>query len=191
MKTKAFWIGACLLMLSACGPLIGGMMVANDGVKDFKVLQGSLADLTAGSRVAILGPFDKTPEAFYICRGEEAAAFTSAFNMSGLFSAELEINSRFPEELPQAHQFKGRTRVELQKTLDLKNLPDLIMSGTILRREMVAAPSNGIIMTVAYRLEFLNLVDGRTTILEVTTRELFQDAVPKTVEYMAKQMGAR
>ncbi len=108
MKTKTFWAGVCLLMLSACGPIIGGMMVASNGVKDFNVITGDLADLPMGSRVAVLGPFDKTDEAFYICRGEDAAAFASAFNQSGLFSAELAMDTRFPTELPQAGQFKGR-----------------------------------------------------------------------------------
>ncbi len=189
MKTKAFWAVICLLMLTACGPMIGGMMVATNGVKNFEILQGDLADLTIGSHVVVLGPFDKTPESFYICRGEEAAAFASAFNQSGLFSAELEIATRFPKELPQAHQFKGRTQKELQTALDLKSEPDFIMSGTILTREMVAAPANGVIMTVAYRLEFLNLDNGRTTVVEVTVKELFQEAIPEVVEYMAGQMA--
>ncbi len=191
MKTKAFWAGLCLLMLSACGPIIGGMMVANNGVKDFKVLQGNLSDLPSGSHVAVLGPFDKTPEAFYICRGEEAAAFTSAFNQSGLFAAELDIDTRFPAELPKVSQFKGRTPAEVQKSLGLRQDPDLVMSGTILSREMVAAPAQGVIMTVAYRLEFLNLGNGRITIIEIATKEMFQDVIPETVEYLAKQMGGR
>lgn len=191
MKTKAFWAVFCLLLLSACGPLIGGMMVAGNGVKDFKVLQGNLADLSGNRHLAVLGPFDKTSEAFYICRGEEAAAFTSAFNLSGLFSAELDMDTRFPDVLPQAHQFKGRSQAELQRELGLKQTPDLIMTGTILKREMVAAPANGVIMTAAYRLEFLNLVNGQSTVIEVTTQELFQDVIPKTVEYLATQMRGR
>jgi hypothetical protein len=191
MKTKAFWAGLCLLTLSACGPMIGGMMVAGNGVKDFKALQGDLSNLPSGSRVAVLGPFDKTPEAFYICRGEEAAAFTSAFNQSGLFSAELDVKTRFPDELPQASQFKGQTQAEVQKALGLQQSPDLIMSGTILSREMVAAPAQGVIMTVAYRLEFLNLGNGQTTVIEVAIKEMFQDVIPETVEYLVKQMGGR
>lgn len=191
MKTKAFWAGLCLLMLSACGPMIGGIMVASNGVKDFDIHQGKLTDLSTGSRIVVLGPFDKTPEAFYICRGEDAAGFTSAFNQTGLFSAELAIDTRFPDELPQARQLKGQTTAEVQKTLGLEKSPDLVMSGTILSREMVAAPAQGVIMTVAYRLEFLNLDNGRTTVIEVTTKDMFQDVIPETVEHLAKQMGGR
>lgn len=189
MKTKAFWAVICVLMLSACGPIIGGMMVASNGIKDFKVIQGSLSDLPRGSQVVVVGPFDKTPEAFYICRGEEAAAFASAFNHTGLFSAALEVDTRFPDQMPQARQFKDRNPADIQKAYGLQQTPTLVMSGTILSREMVAAPANGVIMTVAYRLEFFNLANGRLTIIEITAKELFQEVIPESVTYLAKQLA--
>ena len=188
MKTKKLWAGLCLLLLSACGPMIGGMMVSSNEVKDFKVVQGNLSDLRPGSHAVVIGPFDKTPEAFYICRGEEAAAFTTAFNLSGLFKAELEVETRFPDKLPQARHFKGQTPREVQKELGLEMVPSLVVSGTILSREMVAAPAQGVIMTASYRLEFLDLESGEITIIEVLTKELFQDVIPQTVEYMLKQI---
>jgi len=188
MKTKAFWAGFSLLFLSACGPMIGGMMVAGNGIKDFEVVQGDFTALPLGSQVAVLGPFDKTDQAFYICRGEEAAAFANAFNQFGPFSAELDVDTRFPEKLPGATQFKGRTPAEAQQTLGLEKTPDIIMSGTILSREMTAAPAKGVIMTARYRLEFLNLADGLTTVIEVSTQDMFQDVVPNTVRYLAKQL---
>lgn len=191
MKTKTFLVGLCLITLSSCGPLIGSMMVASNGVKDFNVTQGNLTDLPTGSRVAVLGPFDKTGEAFYICRGEDAANFASAFNQSGLFSAELAMDTRFPTELPQASQFKDRTKVELQNLLGLGKAPDLIMSGTITSREMTTAPANGVIMKASYRLEFLNPDNNQTTVIEVTAQEMFQDLVLETVEHMAQQMSGQ
>lgn len=189
MKAKAFLAGLFLLMASACGPIIGGMMVASNGVKDFKVVQGSLADLRPGSHVVVLGPFDKTPEAFYICRGEEAAAFATAFNQSGLFTAHLEIDTRFPDTMPQAGQYRGQTSQAVQASLGLQQSPQFVMSGTILSREMVAAPANGVIMTAAYRLEFVNRGTGQTTIIEILAKELFQEVIPATVEYLAGQVG--
>lgn len=189
MKTKTFLVGLCLVMLSACGPIIGGMMVASNGVKDFKVTQGNLADLTGGSRVAILGPFDKTDEAFYICRGEDAATFASAFNQVGLFSTELAMDTRFPTELQQANQLKGRTKAELQKLLGLEKEPDLIMSGIITSRDMTAAPANGVIMKASYRLEFMNPDNSQTTVIEVTTQEMFQELILETVEHLAQQIN--
>jgi len=191
MKTKALWAGVALLLLSACGPMIGGMMVASNGIKEFKVVKGQLQDLRPGSKLAVLGPFDKTQEAFYICRGEEAAAFTSAFNQTGLFAAELAIDTRFPTPLPKASDWRGRTSAAAQAELQLASTPELIMSGTILKREMVAAPAEGIIMTVAYRLEFLELASGQTTIIELTVKELFQEAIPQAVEELIRQRNSR
>jgi len=170
--------------------MIGGMMVAGNGIKDFKVIQGNLSALAMGSQVAVLGPFDKTDQAFYICRGEEAAAFASAFNQFGLFSAELDVDTRFPETLPEAAQFKGRTSADVQKALGLQKTPDIVMSGTILSRGMTAAPANGVIMTASYRLEFLNLADGQTTVIEISVQDMFQDVVPSAVKHLAEQMGS-
>ena len=189
MKTKAFWAGLSLLFLSACGPIIGGMMVAGNGIKDFEVVQGDFSALPLASQIVVLGPFDKTDQAFYICRGEEAAAFASAFNQLGLFSAELDVDTRFPEKLPEAVQFKGRTPAEAQQSLGLQKTPELIMSGTILSREMTAAPAKGVIMTARYRLEFLNLTDGQTTVIEISAQDMFQDVIPNTVRHLAKQLG--
>ncbi len=189
MKTKTLWAGLCLLLLTACGPMIGGMMVSGNGVKDFDVISGDLADLKPGSQVAVLGPFDKTAEAFYICRGEEAAFFTSSFNQTGLFSAELAIDTRFPEVLPTAKQFRGQSPAAVQAALELSKIPEIVMSGTILKRDMVAAPAQGVIMTVTYRLEFLNLASGQTTVAEVKVKEMFQDAIPETVNELARQLG--
>jgi hypothetical protein len=189
MKTKAFWAGLCLLFLTACGPMIGGMMVAGNGIKDFKVIQGDLATLAMGSQVVVLGPFDKTDQAFYICRGEDAATFASAFNQFGLFSAELDVDTRFPEKPPVTAQFKGRTSSDVQQALGLKKAPDLVMSGTILSRSMTAAPANGVIMTSNYRLEILKLSDGQTTVIEITVQDMFQDVIPSAVKHLAEQMG--
>ena len=191
MKTKAFWAGLSLLFLSACGPIIGGMMVAGNGIKDFEVVQGDFSALPLASQIVVLGPFDKTDQAFYICRGEEAAAFANAFNQFGPFSAELDVDSQFPEKLPGAAHFKGRTPAEAQQTLGLKKAPDIIMSGTILSREMTAAPARGVIMTARYRLEFLNLTDGLITVIEVAAQGMFQDVVPNTVKYLAKQLDTK
>ena len=193
MRTKAFWAALMLaaLLLGACGPMIGGMMTAANGIKDFRVTGGSLATLRPGARVAIVGPFDKTPEAFYICRGEDDAYFASSFKQSGLFAAELAIPDRFPKQLPKAVDWRGKSAGEIQQALKLAAPPDYVMSGTILRREMVAAPAQGVIMKVAFRLDFLEVATGKTTTVEANVQELFQDAVPAIVKELARQMGRR
>ena len=189
MKTKAFWAGFCLLLLSGCGPIIGGMMVASTGVKDFTVVRGDLEGMRPGAKLAVLGPFATTAESFYICRGEEAANFTTEFNQLGLFQAELSMASRFPEQPIDLGVWAGRQPAEVARALSLKAVPEWLMTGTILHRQMVAAPAQGVIMHVTYRLEFLELGSGQTVILEVAVKELFQDAVPATVEDLARRLG--
>lgn len=193
MRTKAFWgvLVLAVLWLSACGPIIGGAMVASNGIKDFRVTNGSLAALRPGARLAVIGPFDKTPEAFYICRGEDEAAFASSFRQSGLFAAELAIPNRFPKQLPKSADWRGRPAGEIQQAFQLNTPPDFVMSGTILRREMIAAPTQGVLMTVAFRLDFLDVTTGNTTSVEVDVREKFQDTIPAIVQELARQMGKR
>ena len=193
MRTKAFWplLALTLLLLGACGPIIGGVMVLGNGVKDFRVINGSLATLRPGAKLAIIGPFDKTAEAFYICRGEDDAYFASSFRQNGLFAAELAIPDRFPKQLPKATDWRGKSPAEIQQALRLSAPPDYVMSGTILRREMVAAPMQGVIMKVAFRLDFLELSTGKITTVETSVEELFQDAIPAIVKEMGQQMRWR
>ncbi|NJC89060.1 MAG: hypothetical protein FIB02_11120 [Desulfuromonas sp.] len=193
MRTKTFWAALALavLLLSACGPIIGSMMVSSNGIKEFRVTSGSLATLRPGSRLAIIGPFDKTPEAFYICRGEDDAYFASSFKQNGLFAAELAIPDRFPKQYPKIADWRGKTPAEVQQALQLTAPPDYLMSGTILRRDMDAAPTQGVIMKVAFRLEFLELATGKVTTVQVDVQELFQDAIPAIVKEFGRQMGRR
>lgn len=193
MRTKAFWcvLGLALLLLGACGPIIGGIMAAGNGIKEFHVTGGTLATLKPGARLAVVGPFDKTAEAFYICRGEDDAYFVSSFKQSGLFAAELAIPDRFPKQLPKATDWRGKSGAEVQRALELSAPPDLVMSGTILRREMVAAPAQGVIMKVAFRLDFLELGTDRVTSVEIEAQELFQRAIPEIVAELARQAGRR
>ncbi|TLM67652.1 MAG: hypothetical protein FDZ69_03925 [Deltaproteobacteria bacterium] len=193
MRTKAFWplMVLAALLLGACGPIIGGIMVAGNGVKEFRVTGGNLATLRPGARLAIIGPFDKTAEAFYICRGEDDAYFASSFKQQGLFNAELSIPDRFPKQLPKTADWRGKSPAEVQQALHLNAAPDYLMSGTILRREMVAAPMQGVIMDVAFRLEFLELATGKITTVETRAEELFQEAIPAIVTEFGRQMGRR
>ena len=53
---------------------------------------------------------------------------------------------------------------------------------------MVAAPMQGVITHVAYRLDFLDLNSGQAVRVEVTVKELFQEAVPAIVEELARRI---
>jgi len=168
--------------------MMGGMMTASNGVKEFNLERGSLETLKPGSRLAVLGPFATTPSSFEICRGEEAAIFTSVFNQTGLFSAELAMNSRFSEESTQVADWHGKSPQSIKETFSLDNPPDVLMSAVILYREMIPAPTKGIVMKVGYRLDFLDLATGKETSVEIMVQEMFNDAVPSSVDALAKHI---
>ena len=188
MQRYFYLIIASLLFLSSCGPIIGGAMVAGNGVKDFQVVRGDLSSIRTGSHLAVLGPFATTESSFEICRGEEAAAFTNNFNKTGLFISELAMNNRLSETIPHSSDWRKSSPEEVQKALGLSNSPDLVMSATILSREMVPAPARGIIMKVGYRLDFLDLNSDQETSIEITVQQMFQDAVPASVQAFAQHL---
>ncbi len=191
MRTKAFLVLLLVLLLSACGPIIGSMMVSSNGIKEFRVVSGNLSVLRPGARVAVLGPFATTPSSFEVCRGEEAASFTASFNQTGLFPAELAMTNRLAKPTPRSADWQGQKPAAVQQAMGLANSPDLLMSATILHREMVAAPAQGVIMKVGYRLDFLELASGQTVSIEISVQEMFQEAVPASVKELAKHLGRR
>jgi hypothetical protein len=182
---------AALLLLSACGPIIGSMMTSSNGIKEFRVVSGNLTALRPGARLAVLGPFATTSASFEICRGEEAAAFAASFNQTGLFATELAMTNRLAKPTPRSDDWRGQSPASVQKAMGLANPPDILMSATILYREMTAAPAQGVIMKVGYRLDFLELTSGQTTSVEISVQEMFQEAVPASVHELAKRMGRR
>lgn len=183
-------IAVCLLPLSACGPMIGGMMVSSNGIKEFRVIGGNLDMIQPADRVAVLGPFATTESSFIICSGEEAAAFVSNFNQTGLFASELAMNKRLVNTPPRSADWHGKTPASVQKSLGLSYPPDVLMSATILSREMVPAPAQGIIMKVTYRLDFLELTSGKETSVEIAVQQMFRDAVPAAVEALAQHLAS-
>jgi hypothetical protein len=179
-----------LLLFAGCGPIIGASMVAGGGAKDFTLVSGQLKSLKPGSRVLVVAPFAKTDEAFYICRGEEAANFTSTFNDTGLFQADFHLSDRFAKDSNLVDQLKQKSPALIQSELGLAEAPDLLMSGVILNRSMVAAPAQGIMMDVGYRLEFYDLRSQKTTSVEIQVKDLFQECIGDAVNELMSQISS-
>jgi len=191
MSNCKFFVLGALLFLVGCGPIIGAGMVAGGGVKDFEVVEGRLDDIQPGSNVLIVGPFAKTESAYYICRGEEAANFTSAFNSIGLFHADFHMQERFGDPENTAAKLKQMTAEQLQKEFGLKKRPELLLTGVILKRSTVAAPANGVLMDVGYRLEFYDLEQNKQTSIRVRVKDLFQDCIVDVAEALAAEVTGR
>lgn len=189
MKVKSLGGILILLFLAACGPIIGSAMVSSNGVKDFKVTEGQLSDLKAGSQVLIVAPFATTPESFYICRGEDASVFVDAINETGLFNADFHMENRFEDNSGLIAGLKKESPSTVQSKLHLKDAPQIIMTGTVLKRQTVAAPAKGVIMEVSYRLEFYNLTSAKKTVIEIDVKDMFQDCIRTAVKELTKRVA--
>ncbi|PLX77754.1 MAG: hypothetical protein C0615_04745 [Desulfuromonas sp.] len=191
MRAKFFLTLILMLALTACGPMFGSMMLKSNGVKDFKVVTGQLSDLKPGSKVLVIAPFTITAESFYICRGEDATMFVDEFNKSGLFMADYHMADQFGDNTALIKRLKGESPMQIQTELGLAEAPDYLVTGTIMKRETVAAPTKGVLMRATYRLEFTNLSNSKKTILEINAQELFQDTIPAVVKDLVKRMTGR
>ena len=189
MKVKSLMAILSVVLLVACGPIIGSSMVASNGIKGFEVTKGTLSDLKAGSRVLIVAPFAKTPEAFYICRGEDASVFVDAINETGVFSADFHMDDRFEDNSALIASLEKLSPAEIQSKLHLKEAPQILLTGTILYRETVAAPAKGVIMKVGYRLEFLDLSSAKKTVIEIDVKDMFQSCIRTAVQELTKRIA--
>lgn len=185
---KSFVCLLSILVLAGCGPIIGSFMVAGGGVKDFQVLEGSAKSLTPGANLLVLGPLDKTERAYYICRGDEAAKFTSEINASGLFKADFHLADRYADNALFFASLKQKTPATIQQELGLSSPPDILLTGVVLHRSTVAAPTRGVLMDVGYRLEFYDLKSKQKVTFEVEVKNLFQDCITDVVSELLTQI---
>ncbi len=85
---------------------------------------------------------------------------------------------------------KQKTPAQIQAELGLAEAPDLLMTGVILQRSTIAAPAQGVLMDVGYRLEFYDLQRPQTTQVDVRVKDLFQECITAVVdELMARITG--
>ena len=174
--------------LIGCGPIIGQMMRAADGVKGFEVKHGTLANLGRGQSALVLGPFAKTAEAFYIARGEDAVGFAEELQRQGVLQATVHVEPMGTAVDPE--QVRGLTPEQLRQRYGLAEVPARVVFGTIMKRKTVIAPTRGVVMIVAYRLEFFDPVSKDSTVLMVAVRDLAERCIPLAVEEIRRQLDA-
>ncbi|NTV12490.1 MAG: hypothetical protein HGA96_00930 [Desulfobulbaceae bacterium] len=179
-----------LLSLVACGPIIGQLMRAADGVKNFRVVSGDLASLRKGLHILVVGPFDMAPGAWEISRGDDAAFFLMELNRASFFSAELHMGDRYAKAAKSVAEAKAKSAAQLKADYALEAEPDVLMFATVLSRETIVAPTRGIIMEVGYRLEFYNPTTTKSTVVEIAVREHFKDCLKLVVDELARQVVA-
>ncbi len=176
------------LLLSGCGPVIGQVMRVADGLKEFEVTQGKIEDLAGGGELLVYGPFAKTSEAFYICRGEDAAHFAEELVKAGLFQSSLRLDREELDPSRAAALLKTLGAEELRQKFGLEKAPEKVLLGTILYRRTIVAPTRGVVMDVGYRLEFYDPRSRQSTVIEVAVRDLAERTVPRLVEELTRRL---
>ncbi|ALC16839.1 hypothetical protein DSOUD_2072 [Desulfuromonas soudanensis] len=175
------------LLLSACGPIIGQMMKASEGISQFEVTSGSLTSLRPEGSLLVYGPFAKTSKAFYISRGEDAANFAAELQEQGVIQTRLFIERDFDRLEETAKGLRDQSPEQIKSDLALERRPDILLFGTILHRKTIIAPARGVIMDVGYRLEFYDLGTRESTIIEVSIKDLAENCIPRIVEEIVRQ----
>ncbi len=176
------------LLLSGCGPVIGQVMRVADGLKEFELTQGKIEDLAGGGELLVYGPFAKTSEAFYICRGEDAAHFAAELAEAGLFKSSLRLDREELDPSRAAALLKTLGAEELRQKFGLEKAPEKVLLGTILYRRTIVAPTRGVVMDVGYRLECYDPRSRQSTVIEVAVRDLAERTVPRLVEELTRRL---
>lgn len=189
MRSKNLLLLAMVLLLTACGPIIGQLMSASEGIKEFEVRSGRLEDLGGNRSLLIFAPFAKTDQAFFICKGEDEEHFAAEFNRVGLFKAEAYVERDARQVQQRREGLKEKSPEQLRQELGLERAPDLILTGTLLRRETTVAPSRGVVMDDSWRLEFYDPATRSSTVLEVVVRDLAEECIPELVKELARRLG--
>jgi hypothetical protein len=184
---------ASLLLLSACGPLYGQMMKFSEGLKSYEVLRGDPAELKKARNLLVVGPFlnadDEhhmclpkeggtfpfTAEIIFISKHNDAQRFAAGFERAGLFETELYLDLYYDRTEETAKRLKRMSASEMQTELNLKQIPELILFGTVRKLEHKIAPLRGVIVDVDYELEFYNPGSGQSTVIAVSVFEMFNE----------------
>ena len=61
--------------------------------------------------------------------------------------------------------------------------------GTITYRDTIVAPTRGVVMEVAYTLEWVKLDSGESVVMEVEAQDMFQDVAPAIAEAIGELLG--
>jgi hypothetical protein len=187
MKPRIILTLLFLLILSACGPIIGQMMKASEGISQYDVTSGNLSSLRPEGTLLVYGPFAKTKDAFYISRGEDAANFSAELQEQGVIQTRLFIERNFDRLEQTANELRGKNPEQIQNDLGLERRPHIILFGTILYRKTIIAPARGVIMDVGYRLEFYDIGSRKSTIVEVSIKDLAENCIPRIVEEIVRR----
>ena len=77
---------------------------------------------------------------------------------------------------------------QLRERYNLEQDPARVVFGTIMKRQTVIAPTRGVVMIVAFRLEFYDPASRDSTVVMVAVRDLAERCIPLAVEELVRQL---
>lgn len=173
-------------LLASCGPIYGQLMRLQEGIKEFQIVSGPLETLRPRASIVIAAPFTKRPEAYFICRNDDPISFADHLQARG-YKTSLTFEEDPAQVAAADAKLRSRSALELQQELHLDAPPDLILFGTLLKRETTVAPLRGVVMEQAFRLEFFDLATRTSTVVEIAARTLAQDSIATMVEELVRR----
>jgi len=179
---------ASLLAAAGCGPIIGQVMKASTGVKDFTVVSGSVKDFGAGGTLLVFAPFKKSEGAYFISRGEDEWLLADGFKNAGLFKTLYAFERDTDAAAALVVALRAATPEQAQKLLALPVAPDAFLTGVLLARDENVAPMVGVIEEMRMRLELTNLTSHKTTSVEIAVKALHKDTIPMLVREIVSRV---
>lgn len=208
-QVKFLLLLACAVLLSACGPLTGQKIKATEGLKGYKVVSGDVANLKGVKNLLVFGPFIGTGEQLQTCtpgvdclypynrdihfvtKYNDAQRFAEGLKKARLFDTELFLQVHYDKAEETVNRLKGMDSRQIQAEFNLKQPPELVLFGTVDKRNLEVAPLRGVVVDVAYRLEFYNPDSRQTTLLEVAVKGLFDEDLKTIISELNSRMAAK
>lgn len=183
----AAWVLLSFLALG-CGPIIGQMMKASTGLKDFQVREGDLRDFGAPKNVLVYAPFAKGEKGYYLCRGDDEWRLAEGFAKEGLFATDYFFERDGEKAVETLAALRAKAPEDLKAELRLDVTPDAILSGAILERSETVAPTVGMIQELRLRLDLYDLRSRKTTSIEIAQRALHQETLSLLVKEVVRRV---
>jgi hypothetical protein len=177
-----------LPLLSACGLVYGQLMRAGEGIKSFRTVSGEATGLPASGNLVVHGPFARGEGAYVVCSGADEEALAEELGRSGRYSAKVILEPTRGDAAAGRAALEAMDATALGRALGFPGPVDLVVFGTLLERGTSVAPGRGVIMDVAFRLEFRAPATGRTWVVEVAAREPAERVIPALAAELARRL---
>ncbi len=160
-----------LPLLSACGLIYGQLMRGTEGIRSFRVISGELSSLPRTGNLVVYGPFAEAEGAHVVCSGADEETLAEELGRSGRFLARAVLEPTQDDAAAGRASLEAMDAATLGRALGFSGPVDLIVFGTLLERATSVAPGRGVIMDLAFRLEFRDPATGRKWVIEISARE--------------------